>query len=136
MSLQCVAMKSIGNNMDVPTKSSPTSYRFSPELLATLDILVSEINPFPQKEGLKTKTGYLEAGLANTLYMKMHKHLNPKQLHSCRTPGELFRLFIMFAKAQAGREGYGFTSKDRKARFVFGPKQETDWNVNSETGEF
>ena len=44
-----------------------------------------------------------------------------KQVNSCESVDDVYKLFLQWSRADRGIEGYGFSAKDRKTRFVYGP---------------
>lgn len=49
--------------------------------------------------------------------------LSPKQVHSYT---DIAELFVLWSKATRGVKGYGFTTKNKKTRFAYGPSEKSE----------
>lgn len=68
-----------------------------------------------------TRTAWVEICVNLVLSMALRNEISGKQVKGYASSPELFRLFTMYSRARRGVEGYGFTTKDKDTRFVYGP---------------
>lgn len=88
------------------------------EALDELILITIDSKGHIKKPELKNRTQCLEHILSQHLKQIMKGALNKVQLDFCKTPNEVFRLFVMFSKALREIKGYGLDDKN----YVFGPE--------------
>lgn len=71
-----------------------------------------------------TKTDWLNLGLSALLRRYLKREISENQVDSIDSVDEVYRLFVMWSRAERGIKGYGFSTKSKKTRFVFGPSKE------------
>lgn len=106
----------------------PTSFRFKPIVIEVLNELAkADIPAFPCY-GVKNikkpipKSRVIEACLRTELFFQLADRISHRQIESAfDDPDQIFWLFLMYCRAEHGEKGYGFTTKNRKTRFVYGP---------------
>lgn len=110
------------------TSNKPISFRFKPEVRQVLNELVgTKIKCAGCGKEIKNFTSridVIEDSLAGLVAFLLHRSVAEQQIkENRRNPRQLFRLYLMVCRADRGEKGYGFTDKDKKKRFVYGPKQ-------------
>jgi len=110
------------------SSSKPVSFRFKTEVLEVLNELVgTKIKCAGCGKEIKNFTSridVIEDSLAGLVAFLLHRGVAEQQIKEHRrNPRQLFRLYLMVCRAERGEEGYGFTEKDKKKRFVYGPEQ-------------
>lgn len=110
------------------SSSKPVSFRFKPEVLGVLNELVgTKIKCAGCGKEIKNFTSridVIEDSLAGLVAFLLHRSVAEQQIKEHRmNPRQLFRLYLMVCRAERGEKGYGFTEKDKKKRFVYGPEQ-------------
>ena len=106
----------------------PTSFRFKPIVHDVLnEIAKADLPGFPCYGAKKVKkpipkTRVIEACLRIYLVFHLGGYISEHQIISAvEEPYQIFWLFVMFCRAERGEKGYGYTTKSRKTRFVYGP---------------
>ncbi|UCG47130.1 MAG: hypothetical protein JSU94_16735 [Phycisphaerales bacterium] len=106
----------------------PTSFRLKRIVAEVLDELSkADIPGFPAygAKNLKKpipKSMVLEACVRSEVVLQLSFRISEHQIESfLDNPDGLFRLFLLYCKAERGEKGYGFTTKSTETRFVYGP---------------
>lgn len=68
-----------------------------------------------------TKTEWLHIGIHNLVWSVLGLEISEKQLEGYDGTPQICNLYIMFSRARRGVKGYGFTTKNKATRFVYGP---------------
>ena len=71
--------------------------------------------------GPNKKTQWLEYTLSEFIRQSLKGRLHRAQVAMCKKPDEIFRLFLMYRRAERKEAGYKFTHKDPTKRLVTGP---------------
>jgi hypothetical protein len=111
----------------IASTSKPISFRFKPETLEVLNDLVGMdikcAHCGKQLIKFTSKMDVIEDSLAGLVAFLLQQEIAKEQIRQHRrNPQQLFHLYIMVRRAERGEEGYHFTDKDKKKRFVRGPE--------------
>lgn len=106
------------------------SVRLEPLILEALteaslgagEILVGDSQEAKEAVREMTRTDWICIALHRLVLPALLTVINEKQVYGYAGTDEIFRLFTMYSRASRGIEGYGFTTEDKKTRFVYGPK--------------
>lgn len=90
-------------------------YKFSQEM----DDCLKELSVWTR--GPENKTAWLEYVLSDFVRQSLKGRLHRAQVAMCKTPDELFWLFVTYRRAERKEAGYKFTHKDPDKRFVSAP---------------
>lgn len=108
--------------------SNPISFRLAAKILDVLDELAQADLPAMPYYGVKStkkpisKRWVIETCVRHFLFNFLSVAISERQLESnLYSRDQLCNLFLMYCKAQRGEKGYGFTTKNPKTRFVYGP---------------
>jgi hypothetical protein len=72
-----------------------------------------------------TRTDLIKEVLARDLVEHMSGDIAQSQLDFCKDPEDIFRLWVMYARAKQGIKGYGFTTEMPQIRYVYSPETGT-----------
>ena len=119
----------MANKKDSQLPSKPTSFRFKPEVLDVLKELVGNDIKCPKcgrvRRHFNSKTEIIEDSLAALVAFILRDEIAEQQIKEYRrNPRQIFRLYIMVCRAKRKEEGYGFTGRTKKKRFVYGPEHD------------
>ena len=106
-------------------KTKAVSFRFSPEIIEVLDILASDNSPIHHHDEADTRTEWLQICLCEYLKNYLAGEISNEQISNCYSRTGIINLFIKYAKAVSGVEGYYFTTDDKETRFVHRPEKRT-----------
>lgn len=85
-------------------------YKLSPNLIETFNELTrSDVHP-PLLVGIRrdSRTACLESMVADCIRRGLKGKLSDRQLNACKTPEDLFGVFVMYSRACRGEAGYTF----------------------------